>query len=146
VFELATVGDPRWYQRPTVALDPGGGTHLLTDGVSRVPPAVPLARFNAITAAERPTVDASNAEAYAAFFLSAHLLYRDDTCLAPDPPEVPDAGLPIPATACSRTPGFRLTRAAGGFLVETVLVHRTGRRSAALSFHLAPDGRVRPLP
>jgi hypothetical protein len=146
VFELATVGDPRWYHRPTVALDPEGGTHLLTDSVSRVPRVAPLEAFNAIAAAERPTVDASSAEAYAAFFLRAHVLYADETCLAPAPAEVPGADLPIPAAACSETPGFRLTHDVGGFLVETVLVHRTGRWSVARSFHVTPDGRVRLLP
>jgi hypothetical protein len=155
VIQLQATSDERWYHRPTLAVEPGGAIHLLTDGFARLPAASPLSAFGAISATEGTRLSEAVLPDYAAFFLAAHLLNSDSQCLRTTPPEgwtldpttgawAPDeARVPSPEPVCPTGTGFRLAPHPDGRRVDTFLVHRQGRWARPYRFVLRDTGEIR---
>jgi hypothetical protein len=155
VIKLQATSDERWFHRPTLAVEPGGAIHLLTDGFVRLPAASPLSAFGAISAAEGTRLSEAVVPDYAAFFLAAHLLSSDSQCLRTTRPEgwtldpttrawAPDeARAPSPAPVCPAGAGFRLAPHRDGRQVDTFLVHRQGRWARPYRFVLRDSGEIR---
>ncbi len=143
VLRVIAVDDERWSHRPTVALDATGETHLLTDGVFRVPPELPLAEFNALSRSAGLTIDEDNVEPYARFFLTTFLLAVDESCLA--------AALPTPGKTdrsdevCSDPRPFRLSCQGKIHIVDTVLIDRATGVVRARRFSITEGGEVAAL-
>ena len=130
VFKLTAVSDRRWYHRPTIAIDRTGASHVITDGIFHIPPEAPLEAFNALAVSEQVAVDSSNIEQYAVFFLKAFLLYSEDTCLSSSLPTFPETGS-LPTGLCREELPLRVSRRGSGFVLDTVVVHRTTRAAQA---------------
>ena len=77
IFKLAEGSSRQWPFRPSVAVDRSRNAYLLSDGVIRVPGEKILQDFNLIASRERLRVNAQNAQAYARFFVSVHLIAND---------------------------------------------------------------------
>ena len=117
---------------------------MITDGIFLVSPETPLAEFNTLSASEHVAVDSTSIDDYAAFFLKSFLLSSDTRCLSSWRPTLPNTG-ELPTGLCAEPRPFTVSRQGARFVVDTIVVDRTGRWTEAHRFSIGGDGQVSSL-